>query len=80
MRMKLAEGFAGAAFFEQPEEAFDGDVDDVVGRFFAGGAMDDVGDAGHGAADDVTVGDIAGDDFETVVGIRGDDCGRERGW
>ena len=66
---ELAECFAGAAFFEQPEEAFDGDVDYFVGRFFAGGAMNDVGDAGHGAADDVAVGDIASDDFEAIVGI-----------
>jgi hypothetical protein len=29
------------------------------------------GGGGHGAADDVTVGDVAGDDFETVVGIQG---------
>ena len=65
---KLAERFAGAAFFEQPEEAFDGDVDHFVGRFFAGGAVNDVGDAGHGAADDVAVGDIAGHDFEAIMG------------
>lgn len=67
---KLAERLAGAALFEQPEEAFDGDIDHVIGCFFAGRAMNDVGDAGHGAADDVAVGDIAGDDFEAIVGIK----------
>ena len=66
---ELAECVAGAALFEEPEEAFDGDVDDVIWSFFAGGAVDDVGDAGHGAADDVAVGDIAGNDFEAIVGV-----------
>jgi hypothetical protein len=31
--------------------------------------MNDVGYAGHRAADDITVGDIASDDFEAIVGI-----------
>jgi hypothetical protein len=31
--------------------------------------MNDVGDAGHGVADEVAVGDIAGDDFESIAGI-----------
>jgi len=65
---ELAEGFAGAGFFEEPEEAFDGDVDYFIGRFLAGSAMNDVGDAGHGAADDIAVGNIACDDFETITG------------
>jgi hypothetical protein len=66
---ELAEGVAGASLFEEPEKALDGDVDDFVGRFFAGGAMDDVRDAGHGAADDIAVGDIAGDNFEAIARI-----------
>jgi hypothetical protein len=65
----LAERLAGAALFEQPEEAFDGDIDYFIRRFLAGGAMNDVGDAGHGAADDVAVRDIASDDFEPVVRV-----------
>lgn len=66
---KLAERLAGAALFEQPEEAFDGDIDYFIRRFLAGGAMNDVADASHGAADDVAVGDIAADDFEPIVGV-----------
>lgn len=64
---ELAEGLAGAGFYEEPKEAFDGDVDDVVGSFFACGAVDDVSDVFHGAADYVAVGDVAGDDFQAVV-------------
>jgi hypothetical protein len=66
---ELTEGVAGAGLFEEPKEAFDGDVDDVVGSFFAGGTVDDVGDAGHSAADHVAIGDVAGDDFKARVGI-----------
>jgi hypothetical protein len=69
MRMNWRKSLAGAALFEQPEETFDGDVDYFIRRFFAGGAMNDVGDAGHGAADDVAVGDISGSGFEAIVGV-----------
>jgi hypothetical protein len=68
---KLAEGLARAALFEEPEETFDGNVDNIVGSFFASGAMNDMSDASHGAADDVPFGDIASDDFEAIVGTEG---------
>ena len=42
---ELARGRAGAEFLEQPEQALDRDVHDVVGGFLAGGEMHDVGDA-----------------------------------
>ena len=66
---ELAKGVAGAGLFEEPKEPFDGDVDNIVGSFFAGGTVDDVGNAGHGAADYVAIGDIAGDDLGAIVGI-----------
>jgi hypothetical protein len=56
-----------AAFFQKPEEAFDRDVDNVVGGFFAGRTMNDVSNALHGGTYSVAVRDASSDNLQPLV-------------
>ena len=66
---ELFEGATFSAGFEQPEETFDCDVHDAVGSFFAGGQMEDVGDAVHCCVDVVLIGHITACNFEAVLWV-----------
>jgi hypothetical protein len=68
---ELAEGGAGATGFEQPEQAFDGYIHDLLGRFFDGGKVQDVGNARDGVFGYFAVLDGAENRFEARVRVEG---------
>ena len=61
---------AGAAFFEQPEKAFDGDINHTIGSFLAGSAMNNVRDPLHGFTHSVAVRDVSPDQIEPRLRFR----------
>jgi hypothetical protein len=64
---ELLESGTDAGFFEEPEQAFNRDIDNVVGSLFACGTVQDVCNILHGFANNGTIGDRAVDSLETRV-------------
>ena len=60
----LLKSTAGAAFFEQPEQALHRDIDHIVGGFLACGAVNDVSDSFHRRPDRLAVGNISLHNFK----------------
>ena len=60
----LLERRTAAALFQQPEQALDGDVHDLVRSLLAGRAMQNMSDAAHGPAHCFAIGDASLRNFQ----------------
>ena len=67
---ELLERRPGAALFEQPKESLNSNVDNIVGRFFARGAMQYMRNAIQGSAHHCTIRNIALDNFQPRARIQ----------
>ena len=66
----LSEGRAGAALFQQPEQALDRNIHHVLGSFLAGGAMQNVRDLLHGGAHSRPIRDASLDYIHPIFGLQ----------
>lgn len=63
-------GIVRPAFFEKPEQSFDCDIHDVVGRFFACCAMDHMRDTLHCCVHNLAIRNGAFHDLKAIVRFR----------
>src|SRR5271168_376951 len=61
---------AEAAFFQKPEESFDGHIHNAVGSLLAGRAMNDMSNVGHGRAHRVPVRDTSRHNLKPLARFR----------